>query len=189
MMISATRNYSGVIKWDGSPEIKKSTQQTVGKAMTDGFVEKIKEMAKKDAQKGVYMSDEFTQMKQARKKTYVSPDRSGLQGRVMSFMQKAAAGGNRGTLLMRLLGGYSMKAYLGACPQYNTAEVYASNGELVGAYTSGGQWIEMPTEAESKFLGDTDLVYFEAYRAARAEMNASSQAPVCNSTSSVEFRA
>lgn len=145
-------------------------------------------MAKKDAQNGVYMSKEFAQIKQAQKKTYVSPNRSGLQGLVMSFMQRAAAGGNRGTLLVSLLDGYSMKANLGACSQYNTAEVFASNGELVGAYTSGGQWIEMPTEAESSFLSETDSIYLEAYRAARAEMNVSSQVSVEDTTTSVDVR-
>ena len=165
-------------------EIQKSAKKTVQKAMTDGYIEQIKEMAKRDAQNGTYMSDEFLQVKQA----YISPNRSGLQGQAMSIMQRAATGGSRGSLLMRLLGGYSMKAFFGACPQYNTAEVYASNGELVGAYTSGGQWIEMPTEAESKFLAESDSVYFEAYRAARAEMNAASQATTGSSGAGMDLR-
>lgn len=169
-------------------EIQKSAKKTVQKAMTDGYIEQIKEMAKRDAQNGTYMSDEFLQVKQARKKAYISPNRSGLQGQVMSIMQRAATGGSRGSLLMRLLGGYSMKAFFGACPQYNTAEVYASNGELVGAYTSGGQWIEMPTEAESKFLAESDSVYFEAYRTARAEMNAASQATTGSSGAGMDLR-
>ena len=112
----------------GTSQIQKSAKKTVENAMTDGFVEQIKEMARKDAQTGVYMSDEFAQMRQAYKTRYVSPNRSGLQGQVMSFMQRAAMGGNRGNFLMRLLGGYSMKASLGIHSQYNTAEVFAPNG-------------------------------------------------------------
>ena len=173
----------------GTSQIQKSAKKTVENAMTDRFVEQIKEMARKDAQTGVYMSDEFAQMRQAYKTRYVSPNRSGLQGQVMSFMQRAAMGGNRGNFLMRLLGGYSMKASLGIHSQYNTAEVFAPNGELVGAYTCGGQWVEFPTEAESQFLGDTNLVYLEAYRAARAEMKSAAQGQAPADTATVDIRA
>lgn len=190
-MVSVINNYPGIAKWNKTSETSQPAQQTAKKTVSDEFVEKIKEMAKSDAQKGIYMSEEFSQMRQAYKKTYISPNRSGLQGQVMSFMQRAAMGGTRGNLLMRLLGGYSMKASLGIHSQYNTAEVFAPNGELVGAYTCGGQWVEFPTEAESQFLGDTNLVYLEAYRAARAEMKAEGQvqAPPSSATAQVDILA
>ena len=49
--------FSEAAKWGETPEIQRSAQKTAEKAMTDGFVSQIQEMAKKDAQKGVYMSE------------------------------------------------------------------------------------------------------------------------------------
>ena len=64
---------SEATKWGETPEIQRAANKTAQNAMTDGFVGQIKEMAKKDAQKGVYMSDEFGQMRLAQMRKYVSP--------------------------------------------------------------------------------------------------------------------
>ena len=105
----------------------------------------------------------------------------------MAFMQRAA--NQYGTLLMKLLGGYSMKAYLGVNSRYNTGEVYAPNGEMVAAQTCTGQWIDIQTEAESKFLDECTMVYLDAYRAARTEINTAAQAPAQPASGIVDVRA
>ena len=99
-------------------------------------------------------------------------------------MQRAA--NQYGTLLMKLLDGYSMEAHIGMHP---TAEVYAPNGEMIAAQTCTGQWIDIQTEAESKFLDECTMVYLDAYRAARAEINAAAQAPAQPAAASVALRA
>ena len=174
---------SEAAKWGETPEIQRSAQKTAEKAMTDGFVSQIQEMAKK----GIYMSDDFVQYQLSYMKRTVSPDRSRPIAQAMAFMQRAA--NQYGTLLMKLLGGYSMKAYLGANSRYNTAEVYAPNGEMIAAQTCTGQWIDIQTEAESKFLDECTMVYLEAYRSARAEIKAAAQAPAQPAVGSVELRA
>ena len=175
---------SEAAKWGETPEIQRSAQKTAEKAMTDGFVSQIQEMAKKDAQKGVYMSEDFVQYRLSYMKRTVSPNRTQAVARAMASMQRAA--NQYGTLLMKLLDGYSMEAHIGMHP---TAEVYAPNGEMIAAQTTGGQWIDIQTEAESKFLDECTMVYLEAYRSARAEIKAAAQAPAQPAVGSVELRA
>ena len=176
---------SEAAKWGETPEIQRAANKTAQNAMTDGFVGQIKEMAKKDAQKGVYMSDEFGQMRLAQMRKYVSPNRSKPVAQAAAYIQKAS---NRyGTLLARLLGGYSMKAYVGGL--HPTAEVYAPNGEMIAAYTTAGTWKEIPTAAEEKFMSEAASVYLEAFRAARAEMKSASQATAGGSEAGIDLRA
>ena len=176
--------FSEAAKWGETPEIQRSAQKTAEKAMTDGFVSQIQEMAKKDAQKGIYMSEDFVQYRLSYMKRTVSPNRTQSVARAMMAMQRAA---NRyGTLLMKLLDGYSMEAHLGMHP---TAEVYAPNGEMIAAQTTGGQWIELHTEAEEKIMGESTMVYLEAYRAARAEIKAAAQTPAQPTVGTVDLRA
>ncbi|OUO37602.1 hypothetical protein [Flavonifractor sp. An306] len=176
---------SEAAKWGETPKIQRAANKAAQNAMTDGFVEQIKEMAKKDAEKGVYMSDEFGQMRLAQMRKHVSPNRSKPVAQAAAYIQKAS---NRyGTLLARLLGGYSMKAYVGGL--HPTAEVYAPNGEMIAAYTTAGTWKEIPTAAEEKFMSEAASVYLEAFRAARAEMKSASQATAGGSEAGIDLRA
>lgn len=165
---SPSGGYNGAVKWGETPEIQMSAKKKAQKAMTDGFVEQIKEIAAKDAQKGVYMSEDYVQHSRSHMRRTVSPNRSKPIAQAAAFIQKAS--NSYGTLLAKLLGGCSMKAYTGGLTP--TAEVYAPNGEMIAAYTTAGTWIEIQTEAETKFLSESAGVYLEAYRAARAEINA-----------------
>lgn len=176
---------SEAAKWGETPEIQRAANKTAQNAMTDGFVEQIKEMAKKDAEKGVYMSDEFGQMRLAQMRKHVSPNRSKPVAQAAAYIQKAS---NRyGTLLARLLGGYSMKAYVGGL--HPTAEVYAPNGEMIAAQTCDGSWIEIQTKAETKLIDASTDIYAKAYSAARAEMKAAAQVPMEGTATSVDIRA
>lgn len=60
-----------------APTIQKNSEKTAKSAMTDGFVERIKSLAKEDAPKGIYMDKGYIQLQQSQMKQYVSPDRSG----------------------------------------------------------------------------------------------------------------
>ena len=176
---------SEATKWGETPEIQRTANKTAQNAMTDGFVGQNKEMAKKDAQKGVYMSDEFGQMRLAQMRKYVSPNRSKPDAQAPAYIQKASS--RYGTLLARLLGGYSMKAYVGGL--HPTAEVYAPNGEMIAAQTSDGSWIETQTKAETKLIDASTDIYAKAYSAARAEMKAAAQVPMEGTATSEDIRA
>lgn len=54
-----------------------------------------------------------------------------------------------------------------------TAEIYSSDGEMIASYNShGGGWTIQLTQAESKFLRESAMIYKQAFDAARTEMNA-----------------
>ena len=89
-MVSPLSSRTGTpVKWGQGSKIQKAEKRTAESAMTDGFVEKIKEYAKQDAKQGVYMSKGFIQFRLARMEQCVSPDRSGPKADVMSAIQAA----------------------------------------------------------------------------------------------------
>lgn len=173
------------IKWGETPEIQKKADKTAKNAMSDGFVEQIKEYAKKDAQKGVYMSDDFIQFRLAHMDKSVSPNRSGPVAQVTTLLQDAAKEYDpRLELLDMMLGKYSVKGRI--TPTSQTAEIYSPDGEMIAGYNSlGGGWHMVQTEAESKFLGEAASVYAQAFKEARTDMNttAQKQVPQINSSS------
>ena len=105
-------------------------------------------------------------------KQTVSPNRSRPVAQAMSLLQKSV--NQYGTFLQKLLGGYSMEVHIGT---HSTVALFAPNGEIIAAQTSGGQRIELHMETEEKFMGESTMVYLKAYRAARAEIEAAAQAP------------
>ena len=176
---------SEAAKWGETPQIQMSAQKQAENAMTDRYILGIQEQAKKDAKAGVYMSEDYVQYSLSHMRRTVSPNRSKPVAQAAAYIQKAS---NRyGTLLARLLWGYSMKAYVGGF--HPTAEVYAPNGEMIAAYTTAGTWKEIPTAAEEKFMSEAASVYLEAFRAARAEMKSASQATAGGSEAGIDLRA
>ncbi len=101
-------------------------------------------------------------------------------------MNSAARGGGGGNLLSMLLGDYSMKAWMGRL--VTTAEVYAPNGKMIAAFNSDGGWTEISTEAEYQFLSQADQIYSEAFKKARAEINAATKSPVAETGTSFDTR-
>lgn len=168
-------------RWGTKPKILKDAEKTAQNAMTNGFVERIKSYAKEDAKRGDYMSVGFIQMEQAQMRKYVSPDRSGPMAQVTSAIQAALKEPNPLLqLLERLLDNLSegCSAKLQIRPEGQTAEIRASNGEIIASYNSlGGGWTEIQTKAESKFLSAAATAYAQAFKEARAEMK-SAQASV-----------
>lgn len=75
------------------PATQKKSEKTAKNAMTDGFVERIKSLAKEDAQKGIYMDKGYLQLQHSQMKQCVSPDRSGPYG---PSHTGSSSGGKRG---------------------------------------------------------------------------------------------
>lgn len=69
----------------------------------------------------------------------------------------------------------------------DTAEIYAPNGEMIAGYNSNGGWTEISTEAEYQFLHQADQIYYDAYKEARAEINAAAKSPAPESAGGAGF--
>ena len=174
-------------KFEKSPAVKKAAQKEAQAALTDDVVAQIKEHAKKDAQVNVYMQKDYIQMINAHKRQRVSPNRQEAISRADLAMKSAAKGTGGSDLLSILLNKYSMKAWLGGLVE--TAEIYAPNGEMIAGYNSNGGWTEISTEAEYQFLNQADQIYYDAFKEARAEINAAAENPAPEPASEAAFDA
>ena len=192
-MVSPLSSRTGTpVKWGQGSKIQKAEKRTVESAMTDGFVEKIKEYTKQDAKQGVYMSKGFIQFRLARMEQCVSPDRSGPKADVMSAIQAALKEPHPmlqalEKMLEKLSGGCSARLNISSIHQ--SAEVTAPNGEVIAFYSSNGGWTDIQTKEEHKYFSETASVYLQAYREARAEMRAAAEAPAVEPASEAAFDA
>lgn len=169
------------------------TKKSCKSAMTDSFVEKIKEHAKKDAQKGTYMDKNFIQLRRGHMEQYVSPDRSGAIAQVSAQIQAMIKEKDPMLVLLdNLLDGCSAKFRTNPLspnnPPAQTAEIFAPNGETIASYNSlGGGWTEIQTKEELKFQSEATAIYLQAFREARAEMKQTQNAPT--DSTSVDIQA
>ena len=191
-MVSPLSGRTGTpVKWGQGTKVQKAEKRTAESAMTDGFVEKIKEYAKQDAKQGVYMSKSFIQFRLARMEQCVSPDRDGPKAEVMSAIQAALREPHPllqalEKMLEKLSGGCSANLKISGVQQ--AAEVYAPNGENIASYNSlGGGWTDIQTKEEHRFFDDSTMAYLQAYREARAEMRAAAEAPAAESVNESAF--
>ena len=186
-MINSILNHSTRVDQLGqASKSKESAECTVKNAITDRFAEQIKNLARKDAQKGIYMDKEFSQLRRARMETYVSPDRAGLMAKVDSLMKGLAQEQERIKIYLdRLFGNYSAKVKGNSAGQ--TAEIYSPDGELIASYSSFSGWTMHQTKAEFDFITETDMIYLQAFREARAEMRAIPQKREGQNSTSVDI--
>lgn len=215
MQLSGVNNPMEAAKWGKTPLIQKKAAEATKNAMTDDFIEKLKELARKDAANGISMGKEYMQLCHSQMEEYnISPDRSAPMAQMSQELQKAAREHKeqedpRLVFLDRMLAQLkktqkyrivrSFSGLEGGCsgdlhstPENQVATVYSPDGEMIAGYnTSSGGWQILTTKAESQFLGDANIVYMQAYKAALAEINAAAQKPMVDQkeTSFVDVRA
>ncbi|MDE6936395.1 MAG: hypothetical protein K2P26_12370 [Oscillospiraceae bacterium] len=215
MQISGVNSLRDAARWGETPIIKKKAVEASKNAMADDFVKKLQDLARKDAQKGVYMSQEAINLRHAQMGKYVSPDRSAPIAQMTKELQKAEKahkvedptlefidrmvaqlkGKGRPERIVKSFSGLAggCSGDLNSTPESQSATVYSPDGEQIAHYNSGniGGWMNLTTRAENQFLGDSNTVYKQAWDAARAEMNApkTSAQSAAFSESIVDFRA
>ncbi len=210
---SMSAGYSEAAKWGETPLIQQKAAVTAKNAMTDEFVAKLQEQARKDAKLGVDgMSEEAIQMRFSQMNQYVSPDRSAM-AQADHVLQGLASEEEENVLLQfldRMLGinakvwhnsdqqtFVTMRGMAGNCSgkvHHNstgqTAEIYSSDGEMIASYNSNGAgWTIDQTAAEQKFLHESSVLYAQTYKAARAEMKAAARTPAAVGGETASFNA
>lgn len=210
---SMSAGYSEAAKWGETPLIQQKAAVTARNAMTDEYVAKLQEQARKDAQLGVAgTSKEAIQLSHSQMNQLVSPDRSAM-AQADHVLQGLASEEEENVLLQfldRMLGinakvwhnsdkqtFVTMRGMAGNCSgkvHHNstgqTAEIYSSDGEMIASYNSNGAgWTIDQTAAEQKFLHESGVLYAQAYKAARAEMQAAAQDPAAAGGETASFHA
>lgn len=181
----------------GVPKVKASEEglfklisNKVSGAMSDEYIEKIKECARKAAANGSNMVESgYAAMRDAQMGKIVSPDRGKAISQVSTALNSVTRAWKSGKNILSLFGlPYTANIFKG--PLKTTAEIFDENGEMIaGFHSDNGFWNSVPTSDETRFQYESNQIYREVYNAAKAEMAAAQQsaAPAVSSGASARF--
>lgn len=168
-------NIAGIAKshQTGSTAAGKTSAKKEWK-LTDSLREKITEYARKDAAQNVYMGNKFLVLRKS-EVAKVAPDRAALIGR----MNRAMSGdmGNMKQIeeadrrWLCILFGEPYEAEFQSEGTGSAVHVYDGNGDEILTYTAGVGWHEKESKAETEVHGALKAAYYDAFRAARKEIN------------------
>ena len=157
--------------------IAKSHQAGIQKAssrkewkLSDSLREQIAGYAREDAAQGVYMGNKFLALRKS-EVAKVAPDRAALMGKLnqeMADMKEIREADER---WLRLLFGEPYEAKFQSEGTGSAVHVYDGNGDEILTYTAGVGWHEKESKAETQVHGALKAAYYDAYHAARQEIN------------------
>ena len=142
--------------------------------LTDSLKDRIVELAREDAQSGMYMGNEFMNLQKS-EAAKVAPNRAALIGKFNQSMSS----GNMGDMKkiqeadkrwLCILFGIPYEAEYQGEGTGSAIHIYNEGGEEVLTYTQGVGWHEKETEAETRVYSALTSAYYEAYRDARKSM-------------------
>ena len=139
--------------------------------LSDSLREQIAGYAREDAAQNVYMGNKFLALRKS-EVAKVAPDRSALMGKLnqnMADMEKIREADER---WLRLLFGEPYEAKFQSEGTGSAVHVYDGNGDEILTYTAGVGWHEKESKAETQVHGALKAAYYDAYHAARQEINA-----------------
>ncbi len=145
----------------GKPSSKKEWK------LSDSLRDKITEYAREDAAQNVYMGNKFLALRKS-EVAKVAPDRSALMGKLNQDMADMKTIREADERRLRLLFGEPYEAKF----QSGGVHVYDGNGDEILTYTVGVGWHEKESKAETQVHGALKAAYYDAYHAARQEINA-----------------
>ncbi len=151
------KSHQAGIQKAGKPSAKKEWK------LSDSLRDKITEYAREDAAQNVYMGNKFLALRKS-EVAKVAPDRSALMGKLNQNMKEIREADER---WLRLLFGEPYEAKF----QSGGVHVYDGNGDEILTYTAGVGWHEKESKAETQVHGALKAAYYDAYHAARQEIN------------------
>ena len=118
----------------------------------------------------------FSAIRDAQMKQYVSPDRATPISQVSVALNDSNRIWNLGENILDLIGiPCTAKVSIGLVFG-KSAQIYNADGEMIAAYSDRrGGWFDIPTADETRFQYESTQIYYEAYNAAKAEMDAAQQ--------------
>ena len=143
--------------------------------LSDSLREKITEYAREDAAQSVYMGNKFLALRKS-EVAKVAPDRAALMGKISQTMSS----GNMGDMKkikeaderwLCILFGEPYEAEFQSQGIGSAVHVYDGNGDEILTYTAGVGWHEKESKAETEVHGALKAAYYDAYHAARQEIN------------------
>lgn len=144
--------------------------------LTDSLKDRIVELAREDAQSGIYMGNEFMNLRKS-EVAKVAPNRAALIGKFNQSMSS----GNMGDMKtiqeadkrwLCILFGIPYEAEYQGEGTGSAIHIYNEGGEEVLTYTQGVGWHEKETKAETGVHSALKSAYYEAYHDARKLLKA-----------------
>ncbi len=134
--------------------------------LTDSLREKVTALAKEDAAQNVYMGNKFLTLRKS-EVAKVAPDRAALMGKLSQYTADMKEIREADERWLRILFGEPYEARF----QFGGVHVYDGNGDEILTYTAGVGWHEKESKAETQVHGALKAAYYDAYHAARQEIN------------------
>lgn len=159
------KSHQAGIQKSGKPSSKRDWK------LSDSLREKITEYAREDAAQNVYMGSKFLDLRKS-EVAKVAPDRSALMGKLnqnMADMKEIREADER---WLCILFGEPYEAEFQSEGTGSAIHVYDGNGDEILTYTAGVGWHEKESKAETEVHGALKAAYYDAFRAARQEINA-----------------
>ena len=138
--------------------------------LSDSLREQMAGYAREDAAQNVYMGNKFLALRKS-EVAKVAPDRAALMGKVnqeMADMKEIREADER---WLCLLFGEPYEVKFQSEGTGSAVHVYDSNGDEILTYTAGVGWHEKESKAETHVHGALKAAYYDAFRAARQEIN------------------
>ena len=140
-------------------------------ALTDEFVEQVKEFARRDAEAGIYMRSGYIDFSAAYTKAHISPERDPAVARVSAFINDLSftdgAVDHHVLCLVEPL--YFADVAIGS--HQKTANIYDENGTMIAGYNStDDHWAAVSTFEEEQFGYVEAQIYAAAFQEERANL-------------------
>lgn len=157
--------------FDGLDDLENNLLPLVEQTLTDSFVAEVEDCAKRDAQAGTRMSEEFNQLWKEQEARCISPNREDAIVRVSALVDALNQEGRQGESIISLFGPFYTASIM--VNYYNTyAYICDEQGVVIAYYDTinNPEWIMDPTAEEMQFEYAVNVIYSEAYKAAKAEL-------------------
>ena len=170
MEMNISNNILGRISGSLNNSISKVSSKSKWE-LTDSLKDRIVELAREDAQSGIYMGNEFMNLRKS-EVAKVAPNRAALIGKFNQSMSS----GNMGDMKkiqeadkrwLCILFGIPYEAEYQGEGTGSAIHIYNEGGEEVLTYTQGVGWHEKETKAETGVHSALKSAYYEAYHDAR----------------------
>ena len=138
--------------------------------LSDSLREKIIGYAREDAAQNVYMGNKFLALRKS-EVAKVAPDRAALMGKLNQNMANMKEIREADERWLCILFGEPYEAKFQSEGTDSAIHVYDGNGDEILTYTAGVGWHEKESKAETQVHGALKAAYYDAYHAARQEIN------------------
>lgn len=165
------KNINDVLEIDTNDSVEGPLCERVEQALTNEFVEQVKEFARRDAEVNIYMQSGYVDFVTAYKEAHLLPERDSAVTRVSAFVKDRSL--TDGVIEKHVLCLVEPLYFADVSVGYHqiTANIYDENGIMIAGYNSmDDHWTTVPTFEEKQFGYVSDQIYAAAFQEERTNL-------------------